>query len=112
MGDDTKKKETKIEKKDEFGNVTEEKKIEEKEKEDQREPDLNLFLLYALGHVRELIASTIATAGAQSANDTQSGGTNFMASSINTTNAISSREEAKNMSVIEGTTKMRCFTKK
>lgn len=33
MGDDTKKKETKIEKKDEFGNVTEEK-IEEKEKED------------------------------------------------------------------------------
>jgi hypothetical protein len=34
MGDDTKKKETKIEKKDEFGNVTEEKKIEEKEKED------------------------------------------------------------------------------
>jgi len=26
MGDDTKKKETKIEKKDEFGNVTEEKK--------------------------------------------------------------------------------------
>ena len=34
MGDETKKKETKIEKKDEFGNVTEEKKIEEEEKED------------------------------------------------------------------------------
>jgi hypothetical protein len=34
MGDDTKKKETKIEKKDEFGNVTEEKEIEEEEKED------------------------------------------------------------------------------
>ena len=34
MGDDTKKKETKIEKKDEFGNTVEEKKIEEEEKEE------------------------------------------------------------------------------
>ena len=34
MADDTKKKETKIEKKDEFGNTVEEKKIEEEEKEE------------------------------------------------------------------------------
>ena len=35
-----------------------------------------------------------------------------MTSLINTTNATSSREEAKAMSIIEGITKMRCFTKK
>lgn len=34
MGDDVKKKETKIEKKDEFGDVIEEKKIKEEVKED------------------------------------------------------------------------------
>lgn len=34
MDDDVKKKETKVEKKDEFGNVTEEKKIKEEVKED------------------------------------------------------------------------------
>lgn len=34
MGDDVKKKETKIEKKDEFGDVTEEKKIKEEVEED------------------------------------------------------------------------------
>ena len=34
MGDDTKKKETKIEKKDEFGNVIEKKEVKEKEEDD------------------------------------------------------------------------------
>jgi hypothetical protein len=34
MGDDFKKKETKVQKKDEFGNVTEEEKIEEEQKEE------------------------------------------------------------------------------
>lgn len=34
MGDDVKKKETKIEKKDEFGDVTEEKKIKEEVNEE------------------------------------------------------------------------------
>ena len=34
MGDDVKKKETKIEKKDEFGDVIEEKKIKEEVKEE------------------------------------------------------------------------------
>lgn len=34
MGDELKKKETKVEKKDEDGNVTKEKKIEKEEKED------------------------------------------------------------------------------
>jgi hypothetical protein len=34
MGDDVKKKETKIEKNDEFGDLTEEKKIKEEVKED------------------------------------------------------------------------------
>mgnify|MGYP003578593632 FL=1 len=34
MSDDVKKKETKVEKKDKFGNVTEEKKIKEEVKEE------------------------------------------------------------------------------
>lgn len=34
MGDDVKKKETKVEKKDEFGDVTEKKKIKEEVKEE------------------------------------------------------------------------------
>jgi hypothetical protein len=34
MGDDFKKKETKVQKKDEIGNVTEEEKIEEEQKEE------------------------------------------------------------------------------
>ena len=45
MGDE-KKKETKIEKKDEFGNTVEKTEIEEKEEEDDWSKSSNFFIIY------------------------------------------------------------------
>ena len=44
--EDEKKKETKIEKKDEFGNTVEKTEIEEKEEEDDWPKSSNLFIIY------------------------------------------------------------------